>query len=299
MIVSDWRVAGVEAVSRLYAGETLRWRRDLHWDIAAQWPMVEVARTNGQLPGCIALSSAGEVLGWSFQVVYRDALQVGALVSDSPATTERLLDAIMTSGEARAAHSIMMFGYFEAPGLDACLGRYGLALERYRYLQKALGAEAREPAIARTYDHANATAVTSLLAASYEAIDPLRPFAKTGHRDEWVEYVTQLTVANGCGVFEPAMSPVSPFEWGGLEAAALVTRISPAVAHLAQVAVHPVVRGRSLGRQLVTSAMGLAKGHGCDRVTLLVSEKNARAAALYARMGFAEGAAFASVGRAD
>lgn len=310
MIVSDWRAASVEAVTRLYAAETVRWRRDLHWDISSQWATVEVARASTQLPGFVAQSSTGEVLGWSFQVVYRDALQVGALVADSEATTARLVNAILTSGEARAARSIMMFGYFEAPGLEESLKPYGLAMERYRYLQSTLGAEAGESAfapsalrrdklISRTYDHANATAVTSLLAASYQAVDSLRPFAKTGHRDEWVEYVTQLTVANGCGIFEPKMSPVSPFEQGGFEGAALVTRIAPTVAHLAQVAVHPVVRGRSLGRQLVTSAMATAKSHGCDRFTLLVSEKNERAGGLYQGLGFEQAAEFASVGQAN
>jgi GNAT superfamily N-acetyltransferase len=307
MIIRDWRTAGVEAVSRLYAVETARWRRDLHWDIEGQWPTVESARRSGQVPGLIAQSSTGDALGWSFQVVHRDALQVGALVSDSPATTERLVNAIMTSAEGRAARSVMMFGYFEAPGLDGCLERYGLAMERYRYLQKPLETEAGESAFAapelrrdrltsRTYDHAKATDVTNLLIASYAAVDPLRPFAKTGRRDEWIEYVTQLTVANGCGTFEPALSPVVPGEFGGLHGAALVTRIAPAVAHLAQVAVHPVVRGRSLGHRLVARAMTAARDQGCDRFTLLVSEKNTRASSLYARMGFVDGGAFASVG---
>lgn len=296
MIVSDWRTASVEAVARLYAAETSRWRRDLHWDIAAQWPIVEAARLAGQVPGLIAQSSTGDVLGWSFQVLHRDVLQVGALISDSPATTARLVNAIMTSADGRAARSIMMFGYFEAPGLAGCLEPYGLAMERYRYLHKPLSGGAGDPAIARSYDHAQATDVTNLLVASYAAIDPLRPFAKTGRRDEWIEYVTQLTVGNGCGTFEPAMSPLVAGEFGGLHGAALVTRIAPGVAHLAQVAVHPVVRGRSLGHQLVVSAMAAAREQGCDTFTLLVSEKNSRAASLYERMGFVDSGAFASVG---
>lgn len=311
MILIDWRTASVEAVSRLYAAETARWRGDLHWDIESQWPTVESARLGGLVPGFIAQSSTGEVLGWSFQVVHRDVLQVGALVSDSPATTARLVNAIVTSAEGRAARSIMMFGYFDAPGLDSCVGPYGFAVERYRYLQKMLSQEPGHPgdiSLSRRsapgakgdhYDHLNATDMTNLLIASYAAVDPLRPFAKTGRRDEWIEYVAQLTVANGCGTFEPAMSPVVAGEFGGLHGAALVTRIAPGVAHLAQVAVHPVARGRSLGHQLVASAMTAARNHGCDTFTLLVSEKNTRAASLYQRMGFVDGGAFVSVGRVD
>lgn len=299
MILLEWHAAGVETVSRLYAAETERWRRDLHWDIAAQWPLVESARVGRQLPGFIAQSSTGEVLGWSFQVVHRDVLQVGALVADSPATTARLLNAILTSREGRSVRSVMMFGYFDAPGLDACLEPYGLVLERYRYLQKTLAAVPAETTVAQTYDHAKATEITNLLVASYDAVDPLRPFAKSGHRDEWIEYVAQLTVANGCGRFEPAMSPVSTGAFGGLDGAVLATRIAPGVAHLAQLAVHPIVRGRKLGRQLVARALTAARRHGCDRMTLLVSERNESAGRLYERLGFEDSAAFVSVGFAQ
>lgn len=297
MNVIDWRTARGEVVSRLYAAETERWRRDLHWNIASQWATVEAARASGQLPGFIAQSSSGDVLGWSFQVVHHDTLQVGALVADSPATTERLVNVILHSREARATASVMMFGYFDAPGLHACLAPRGLAAERYRYLQKQLPARTSDSGAAiRTFDHADSTAVTDLLVASYDAVDPLRPFAKTGRRDEWVEYVTQLTCVSGCGTFEPAMSPVIPCEFGGLDGAALVTRLAPGVAHLAQVAVHPVVRGRKIGSQLMRDVMAAAQRKGCDRLTLLVSERNEAAGRLYDRLGFVKAATFASVG---
>lgn len=297
MIVRDWRTARDEAVSRLYETETKRWQRDLHWDIASQWAAVETARATHQLPGFIAESPSGEVLGWSFHLLHRDALQVGALVADSPATTERLVDSILRSDEARTASSLMMFGYLDAPGLDGCLSPRGLTAERYRYLQKALPArQADSGARGRTFDHADTTAVTDLLVASYDAVDPLRPFAKTGRRDEWVEYVSQLTCGDGCGTFEPTMSPVSPCEFGGLDGAALVTRIAPGVAHLAQVAVHPVVRGRKIGSQLLRDVMAAAQRQGCDRLTLLVSERNEAAGRLYERLGFVQAAEFQSVG---
>jgi ribosomal protein S18 acetylase RimI-like enzyme len=42
--------------------------------------------------------------------------------------------------------------------------------------------------------------------------------------------------------------------------------------------------------------MTAARDQGCDTFTLLVSEKNTRAASLYQRMGFVDAGAFASVG---
>lgn len=297
MIVSDWRTARPETVSRLYSAQTDRWLCDLDWDIASQWGTVETARANQELPGFIVQSPAGEILGWSFHLIHRQTLQVGAFVSSSLETTARLIEAILGSQEARQTTGLMMFGYFQAPGLRALLEPAGLGVERYRYLQRALDVAPKPETNFPTYDHGYSIAVSDLLAASYDAVDPLRPFAPTGQRDEWVEYLAQLTIAQGCGEFDPAMSPVSPCEFGGFEGAALVTRIAPTVAHLAQIVVHPLVRGRKVGRGLVLDAMSRAARQGCDRLTLLVSERNEKAGRMYERLGFEETASFVSVGR--
>jgi len=299
VIISDWRAASADEVQRLYAAETARWRRDLGWDIATQWPVVESARAAGTLPGWIARSPAGEVRGWSFHLLHRDTLQVGALAADAPETTEQLLAAIRSSPEAGAAAELLMFGYLDAPGLAAGLEPLGYQVQPYRYLEKALDAPVPGAAPAlRRFDYGDAPGVAELLAAAYPAVDPVRPFARTGHRDDWVEYVAQLIFGRGCGEFAPSLSPVSPGEECGLAGAALVTRIAPGVAHLAQVAVHPVVRGRRVGRSLIEAAAAAARRQGCARLTLLVSDRNEPARRLYGRLGFVETAAFASVGGA-
>ncbi|MGE0863525.1 MAG: GNAT family N-acetyltransferase [Vicinamibacterales bacterium] len=298
MVVRPWHDAASSEVKALYAAETSRWARELQWDIAPQWATVEIARGQQQLPGFIARSAGGNPVGWSFHLLHRHVLQVGALVASEPAITARLVEAILASREARAAASVMMFGYFDAPGLGDILRRRGLGLEGYRYLRKPIEPAAAGPAFTETYDHSGALAMADLLAASYPAIDPLRPFARNGHHDEWVEYVAQLTCGDACGVFDPALSPVARSKFGGFEGAALVTRVSPRVAHLAQVAVHPVSRGRQIGRHLVTSAVAAAQQSGCDSVTLLVSERNEYALRLYERLGFEEtGRDFCAAGR--
>jgi len=297
VIISDWRAASADDVQRLYAAETARWRRDLGWDISTQWPVVESARAAGTLPGWIARSPAGEVRGWSFHLLHRDTLQVGALASDAPETTRQLLAAIRSSPEAGSAGDLLIFGYHQAPGLAACLEPLGYQVQSYRYLEKSLDTPVAPAAPAlRSFERADAPGIAALLAAAYPAVDPVRPFARTGHRDDWVEYVAQLIFGRGCGDFEPSLSPVSPGEEGSLAGAALVTRIAPGVAHLAQVAVHPVVRGRRVGRSLIDAAAAAARRQGCARLTLLVSDCNEPARQLYGRLGFVETAAFASVG---
>jgi ribosomal protein S18 acetylase RimI-like enzyme len=69
--------------------------------------------------------------------------------------------------------------------------------------------------------------------------------------------------------------------------AALVTTISPGVAHLAQLAVHPSVRGRGIAGTLTDDAIHMAALGGCHRMTLLVEHTSAAAMRIYAARGFA------------
>jgi ribosomal-protein-alanine N-acetyltransferase len=59
--------------------------------------------------------------------------------------------------------------------------------------------------------------------------------------------------------------------------------------HIQNVAVHPLHRGRGLGRHLVEEALELGKRSGCRVALLEVRESNAIARALYVSMGFREG----------
>ncbi|HEX9726857.1 MAG TPA: ribosomal protein S18-alanine N-acetyltransferase [Vicinamibacteria bacterium] len=58
--------------------------------------------------------------------------------------------------------------------------------------------------------------------------------------------------------------------------------------HIQNVAVHPLHRGRGLGRHLVEEAVELGKRSGCRVALLEVRESNTIARALYVSMGFLE-----------
>ncbi len=58
--------------------------------------------------------------------------------------------------------------------------------------------------------------------------------------------------------------------------------------HLAELYVAPALRGRGLGRALMTAAMTLARGRGADHMDLGTSEDDVAARALYERMGFTD-----------
>lgn len=297
MMVSDWRLSDAESLVPLYAAEAARWRRDLRWETSPDWRSVEEARRAGALPGFIATGSDGLVRGWSFHLRHRDRIQIGGLVASSHEATVELLDAVWASPEAASASGAMLFGHFEAPGLAGELATRGVTVERYRYLVRTLSRDAGPPAMSvgerRPWQSADLSKVSTLLALAYGP-DRSRPFAPGGSRADWIEYLWQLLGTRGCGDFDPAVSVVAPVASRGLDGVALVTRLAPETAHLAQVAVRPDAQTRGLGSSLLADVIARTADAGYERLTLLVSESNERAGRLYERCGFTETAAFLS-----
>ncbi len=121
----------------------------------------------------------------------------------------------------------------------------------------------------------------------------LRPFGDGGP-DAWVEYVVGLTATTGCGTFAPDLSVVVPGPDRTLAAVALVSRLGPGMAHLAQLAVHPEAARRGLGTRVLTAAMRGAAAHDLAAMSLLVSADNQSARRLYRGHGFTAAAAFLS-----
>lgn len=297
MMVSDWRAGDAALVTPLYAAEAARWRHDLQWETSPNWACIEEARRTGALPGFIATGADGRVRGWSYHLRHGDQVQVGGLVSSSREVTAELLDAVWTSPEAQSASGALLFGPFEAPGLAGELAVKGVAVERYRYLVRALSSDANprptRRAGLRGWRPADLSKLAALLAQTYGP-DPSRPFAPGGRVADWIEYLAQLLGTTACGAFAPALSVVTADTAGLLDGVALVTRLAPTTAHLAQLAVRPDAQARGLGSSLLAEVIARSTCAGYRTLTLLVSESNTRGGRLYERCGFAETAAFLS-----
>ncbi len=301
-MVHDWRLLSGGQAAALHDAEGARWLSRLHWDTRASLARVEAARHAGTLPGVAAIDEAGAVRGWTFFLVHDTVLQIGAFAADSPQVTSALLDAVAKSPEAASASAALVFAFTEAPELSEELRRRGFDVERYRYLQKELGAKPQLPPdpvderrTVAAWRPSHRESVAVLLRRAYPTEDAARPFARGGAPEAWLEYVTQLILTRACGTFWPEASRViagaRPSE---LEAVALMTRLTKDAAHLAQIAVSPTARGLGLARQLIGASLQAAHAGGCRYATLLVSERNAAAEQLYAAMGFEEVASFVS-----
>jgi ribosomal protein S18 acetylase RimI-like enzyme len=313
MILRDWREADPAALRACYARERQHWLDGLSWDTTWTWETVEQARFARGLPGFLAVDGAGHVGGWTFYVIDDGTLHIGGLVTDSAEATRALLDGVLHDSEQAGVGATACFVLDRAAGLSAALENHGFFVERFHYLSLPLDSGGtRLGAEAAAVDHgsvadgaADARALVlepwrdgdlagtaALLEASYTA-DGGRHFAPGGN---WEKYTTGLVEQAGCGVFDSSLTRVAR-GGAGLQGAVLVTTVSPAAAHVAQLVVHPHSRGRGLARRLVLEAARRSARAGKAELTLLVGEHNAPARQLYASLGFLAKATFVAARR--
>jgi ribosomal protein S18 acetylase RimI-like enzyme len=314
MILREWRDLPPSAIVPLRDRDLARWSASLAWDARSAWREIESARASGLLPGLVA-EEDGRAVGWTFYLPHGSSLQIGAFTADDDVVTHALVDELLISPEADAATEVMIFALDAAPGLASTLGRRGFATDVYRYLQRPLTRGPQDPACTcqtwggssdapidgptgRSWHAGDADGLQQLLARAYATADPARPFARTGSDAEWREYVRQLIATGGCGEFLPGLSRVvASASTDRLDAAFVVTRVAETTAHLAQCLVDPAAGGRGLATTAMHALAGRLGAAGFERLTLLVGNKNVRAARLYERLGFAETAQFVSAVR--
>lgn len=296
MRLIDWREADPATLQHIWPAQAARWATHLSWDSSGNWADVEAQRRAGNLPGLILLDGA-RVVAWTFFILHQDTLQIGAFEADSSDATRTLLDAVLSTADDEMAPSgAILFAFSAAPGLVPALVARDFETEPYLHLVREVANAG--PALDTLPWRASAMQqLPSLLARAYGAPTVTRPFARRGLEQEWEEYAAQLLGSAACGVFEPDLSAswVSPD--GVLDAAIITTLVGPGTAHAAQVVVDPSRRGRGLGESMLQEVVARTWRLGLDRVSLLVSVRNAGAVRLYSRMGFAETASFVSAGR--
>jgi ribosomal protein S18 acetylase RimI-like enzyme len=304
MTLSDWRGADPAVVREGYARERRHWQEQLGWDTSWTWMQVEQARAAGRLPGLVARDASGRPRGWAFFVLDHGTLHIGALVADDPGTTAALLDGALAAAADASAHAVACFILDRAPGIAAALAERGCTVEPFLYLARELcfppegrsddargwlppagGSEAI--VLAESWADADRSAAGTLLRTAYTANAGIH-FAPDG---DWARYVSGVIDQAGCGAFDAGLSRVVR-RGTQLEALALVTSLSPATAHLAQLAVNPALRGRGLGAALVRQTLEAAAAAGKSSLTLLVGEHNRSARRIYEGLGFAPRATF-------
>lgn len=286
----DWRAASAVALQPLYAREGASWSRDLGWEMDDAWAEIETARHAGRLPGVVIEGAADGPHGLAFCFIDDGVAQLGPVVFDAPEDVSPLIAGVLAQARRAGARAASYFGPTRGPHLERALAEAGFTVARHAYLSRdlqdlppATESRAQDPRGYDNWSEGCVASATALLQLAYGTTGA--PFARDGRLDQWRRYVCSLVEHRGCGRLDPAASLV----WRDgqrMLGLALVTRIGPGVAHLAQLAVHPEARGRGQGGALVDAAMARARAAGCVRMTLLVDESSAHARRVYDARGF-------------
>jgi len=294
----DWRTARVEALHPLYAREGAWWSRHLGWEMDDAWAEIETARHAGRLPGVVIGDATDAARGLAFCFIDDGVAQLGPVVCDAAEDALPLVAGALEQARRAGARAASYFGPSRGPYLERALVDAGFTVERHAYLARDL--RDLEPAPdsggpdVRLYENwsGDLVAPTAVLLQAAYGSDGAH-FARDGRLDQWHRYVRSLVDHTGCGRLDPA-STLAWREGQRVMGLALVTRIGPGIAHLAQLAVHPDARGRGRGGALLDAAMACARAAGCVRMTLLVDESSARARRVYDLCGFTPAGLFLS-----
>lgn len=309
----DWRSCPASDATALVQAEVRAWHETLSWDVADAWSAIEPARVAGHLPGLIAYDEAAHPAGWTAYLPHHGHLQVMAIVAGTGATASSLVDGILESAEARSCSSVVVCVRDVTPGLPEVLRGRGFDVDPYRYLVKDL-ADVLPTTSAFDRWHGHEEAMAALCATAYGDSAGVRAFAPDGTWPQWRQYIATLVQGTACGWFLPELSFVvtagtadrSGMPAGRLvdtpvrrlDAALMLTDLGTGAAHIAQVAVDPALRGRGLGRELVSAAIG-ETSRFYDRISLLVSGSNVAAMRLYESLGFRDHARFTVASRSS
>lgn len=291
MRLDDWRNLPDGAMTSVYEAERARWTNSLQWDLEPSLQILERARSEGRLPGLVVRGPGQSVVGWTYFLVQHGVLQVGALQARTADGVRLLLDAIFKTPEASLAHEVLLFVYPDSPACESALQRRRFAVTRYWYLRRSLDRSTVvpvDPALRSARD-SDGPDLVRLFARAYAGVPGARCFAPHGRLDEWAQYLGQLTRGAALGQFLREASLVMPGAGPShLTGASLVTALSPRTIHLAQLVVDPASRRGKLASRMLDGMLSWGATHDRAVATLLVSEQNAAARALYDARGFVQ-----------
>jgi ribosomal protein S18 acetylase RimI-like enzyme len=289
--IDDWRNLPAGAMGPVYDAERARWANGLQWDLSASLHILEHARSEGTLPGLVVRGPGQSVVGWTYFLVQQGVLQIGALHARTADGVRLLLDAIFKTPEASLAHEVLLFVYPDSPACESALQRRRFTVTRYWYLRRSLERSCVVPVdpSLRPLRDSDGPDLVRLFARAYAGVPGARCFAPHGRIDEWAQYLGQLTRGAALGQFVADASLVMPGVGPThLTGASLVTALSERTLHLAQLVVDPHARRNHLASRMLDAMLSWGVSHERAVATLLVSEHNAAARALYDARGFVQ-----------
>jgi ribosomal protein S18 acetylase RimI-like enzyme len=290
-------------LSSLLAAECRVWRERLRWDFSGSATLLEQYIDARVLPGIAALDR-GRIVGYAFciyeghKAIVGDSFAVETRDADAATNTRAVLGNLLemldhSPGLHRIESQLLLFPDGE---IDAAFRERDYQLHRRLFMERDLIASPPLPAAASAdgidlWDAECYQPTAELIQSAYrnntdaEINDQYRTLHGT------LRFLHNIVRFPGCGAFDPDCSFVArqspPTRSGNdLHGAILVSRISPSVAHIAQLCVHPEARRLGLGERLIQRALAQLAVNGYTHATLTVTESNQDAVRLYRRLDF-------------
>lgn len=280
----------------LFDREVRRWREALDWDVGGAVAALERAVDRGGLTGK-AVRSGGSIVAYGYYVVEGDRGVISGLVISpsyrGPEVGAAILGAMLRDLDRRKVRRIeTQFICFDTPWLVTCFEEQGFRT----YWREFLRASVPRPRPQRP----SAEDVVFLPWTSWN-LSEMAALMREAHRGGVDAEMNELyrTVKGcrallnniirqrGCGRSLAEASTVARERRTDAAAGfAIVTEIRRRHGHLAQVAVAPTFQNRSIGQRLLVHTCSRLAELGLDTVSLMVSDGNDRALALYRSLGF-------------
>lgn len=300
MQVGLLRDCSVGELSSVFRQEACYWEKELHWDYQNTLRILSGFIASYSLPGFV-IRNEGEVTGYCYYVIDPPVAFLGSVfVLDEHAEPEAY-DALigqavaaMKSGSRISRIEAQIFAFnrdlreiFRGYGFEA-IPRGFLARELDRPADppppdhRTVFGGCRVVPWQEKYLGAAAEVVFDSYVQSFDA----RICRDYQTRQGCLRFLRNLIENPACGRFSRTETLLAIDQGGTVQGLLLATRIDEKTGMIPQLSVRRQSQGRGLGGHLLRTYFATCRQAGLDRVTLSVSEANARAFRLYLRMGF-------------
>jgi ribosomal protein S18 acetylase RimI-like enzyme len=299
--IIDLRRLGARDLEPLLLEETEEWDQQLDWDFSNSADLVRKYADMRALAGC-ALMDRGQAAGYGYAVLEEHKGLIGDVYvrpgwrqRDSEVRLFRsLLDSLIATPQVRRMESQLML-VEPSTARELQRERFVRLFERVLMRTDASFAmqPSRNPAVRRFsiepwQDH-HFDAASTVIALAYDAHidarinDQYRTF--TGAR----RFLSNIVQFPGCGTFyRPASFAAFDRATGWMAGIVLSSFVAAEVAHITQLCVTPLGKGKGLGYELLHHSAEALRAAGARRISLTVTTANKDAVDLYLRCGFAE-----------
>jgi ribosomal protein S18 acetylase RimI-like enzyme len=290
----------------LMQDETALWSRLLSWDYSSSAEMILRYVDSKILPGYAAVDR-GRVFGYSF-FVYEGSKGVigdlyvinGGRLPDARQVEIRLLTHVIeTLQQSPGIHRVeAQLLAHDANAVSRPFVEAGFQRHPRLFMVLPLGKPAAEKTTSEKTTTHPEVEIRPWTEADYQPSAAVITAAYRGHVDAQINdqyhtlggalrFLNNIVRFPGCGVFDADSSFVALDRRAHtLIGMILCSRVRHDVGHVTQVCVLPEYRGKGIGESLMAAAEQNLRKRNFSMLSLTVTEANARAVALYRRLGF-------------